>query len=107
MEPRDASEMDGQTDRSKWAEAHESIRQGPSSNPWLDLPEICVYSCPFVGTHIFAIGTRRNASRSAALRLLNLAAFRKFWQRLVKRDPWQLIFEPDRFLRRKRRGIIQ
>ena len=58
-------------------------------------------------TPFFTFGTRRNAFHSAATQLLTLAAFRKFWQRLVKGDPRQFIFEPDRFLRRKRRGIIE
>ncbi len=58
-------------------------------------------------TPFFTFGTRRNAFHSAATQLLTLAAFRKFWQRLVKGDPRQLIFEPDRFLRHKRRGIIE
>ena len=49
----------------------------------------------------------RNVFLSATTQLFTPAAFRKFWQRLVKGDPRQLIFEPDRFLRRKRRGIIE
>jgi len=75
-------------------------------------PTLQHVSCPAANAstsqrHFLTFGTRRNAFHSAATQLLTLAAFRKFWQRLVKGDPRQLIFEPDRFLRRKRRGIIE